>query len=546
MLLVLVGCSDVQPLGEGSAPSRSGTSEIPLDPDHAVQGGNLVMGLSQEPDALDPSTGTSRAGRMVFESICEKLYDINAEGDIVPMLATDMPTFSNEGQTLNIPIRDDADFSDGTHLDAEAVKISLERHLENPISARSSDMGPIESIRVVGDYEIQIELDEPFSPLVASLSDRAGMILSPTALDELGDDFAQDPSCVGPFTLENRVPQTHIEVTADPNYYDAESVHLDTITYQIMPDNNIRAANLRSRDIHVTDTVSPQDFDSLLQEAGSPINGLILESLGFQGMTLNIANADGVGEEPGEIDTVIAQEPEVRRALSMAIDREALVDVVFNRWYEPACTGMSPISIYADDNAADCPEHDPEQALDILEEAGVDTPVEVNLTVQNDQDQLRYAQALQASVQDAGFQINIIPTEWTALLDAQQSGNFEAVLVGWGGMLDPHNNLHNYLATGSGNNYSGISDEELDGHLNDAARTVDHEERVSLYAKAVDRQKEINGIIFTYRLSNLGAAHESVAGVWFSPDGIFRVSRAAFIDPEIADQDVDLEDQYVG
>ncbi|GAB3193037.1 ABC transporter substrate-binding protein [Nesterenkonia suensis] len=545
-LVALVGCSEVQEIGEQEVDSREGESSIPLAADDAVNGGDLVMALSQEPDALDPTTARTRAGRMVFESMCEKLYDIDAEGEIVPMLATDLPEYSQDETVLRITLRPDAVFSDGTPMDAEAVRISLERHLEHPTSARSSDMGPIEDVRAVADHEIEIELAEPFAPLVATLSDRAGMIMSPETLDELGDDFAQAPSCVAPFTLVERVPQTRIDVVADPHYYAADEVHLDSITYVIMPDHNIRAANLRSRDVHLTDTVSPQEFDALVEDDAGEVNGLILDSLGYQGLTLNIGNVDGTGQPPGEVDSVVAQEPAVREALSLAIDRESLVDVVFNNWYSPACTAMSPISPFADERATDCPEHDPDRAMELLEEAGVDIPVEIDLTVRNDQDSMRYAQALQASLEGAGFDLTIHPMEWTALLDAQDRGDFEAILVGWGGMIDPHNNLHNFYATGAGNNYSGLSDPELDEYLNEAARTVDHDERVEFYGQAVERAGELNNIIPTYRLSNLGAVHESIAGVWFSPDGILRVSGAAFVDTEAADEEIDVDELDLG
>ncbi|WP_084499447.1 ABC transporter substrate-binding protein [Brevibacterium album] len=538
----LVGCGQGPAGEETEPPSREGEPSVPLEPEQALDGGDLVMALSQEPDALDPTTARTRAGRMVFESMCEKLYDIDAEGEIVPMLASALPEFSDGDTVLTIPVREDAVFSDGTPLDAEAVEVSLARHLEHDTSARSSDMGPVADVRVVGDHAVEIELDEPFSPLLASLSDRAGMIMSPTALEELGDDFAQNPSCVGPFKFDERVPQTRISVVADPNYYDADQVRLDSIAYVIMPDNNIRSANLRSRDVHVTDTVSPQDFDALTQGEGTEVSPLVLDSLGFQGITVNVGNTDGVGQPAGEVDTLLAQEPEVRRALSLAIDRENLVDVVFNGWYQSACTPMSPISVFADETATDCPPYDPEGAREILEGLGVEMPVTIELTVQNNQDSLRYAQALQASVQEAGFEIDVQPTEWTALLDAQARGDYEAVLVGWGGMVDPHSNMHNYLASGSGNNYSGVSDEALDGDLNAATRTVDHDERVALYASAVERTAELNPMIFTYRLANLGAVHESVAGVWFSPDGILRLSRAAFVDPDAQADEIDVDD----
>ena len=108
-------------------------------------------------------------------------------------------------------------------------------------------MGPIDAIETPDERTVELRYKTPFAPITASLADRAGMIMSPTALKKLGDDFGNAPTCVGPFKFVDRVPQTSITVEKDPRYYDADEVHLDSITYRIMTDANIRAANLRSR-----------------------------------------------------------------------------------------------------------------------------------------------------------------------------------------------------------------------------------------------------------------------------------------------------------
>ena len=123
------------------------------------------------------------------------------------------------------------------------------------------------------------------------------MMLSPQALAENGDKFGDHPVCVGPFKFKERVPQTSISVERDPLYYDAGSVHLDSIDYRIMTDANIRAANLRSGDVQVADTISPQDVDALVQEEGLGV--LQIGSLGYQALTVNIGNVEGTGTPPG-------------------------------------------------------------------------------------------------------------------------------------------------------------------------------------------------------------------------------------------------------
>ena len=280
-----------------------------------------------------------------MNTMCEKLYDIDASGKVVPQLASALPTVSDGGRTVTIPVRDGVRFADGTDLDAEAVRTTFERNLTLKTSARRSELGPVSSVEAKDPRTVVVRYETPFAPLTAALADRAGMIMSPKALADLGDSFATHPTCVGPFSFVSRVPQTSITVKRDPLYYAADQVHLDTITYRIMADANIRAANLRSGDIQVADTISTQDVDALVKERD--VGVLQTSSLGYQAMTINLGNVDGAGEPPKQIDTPLARDPRVRLALAYAVDRDALVNSVFNNWYSPACSPIPPTSPYA-------------------------------------------------------------------------------------------------------------------------------------------------------------------------------------------------------
>lgn len=523
----LTACQPIQPLP--AAPVREDVTGVPLGEATIREGGDLMMALSAEPDRLDPTTSSSLYTRYVMQTMCQKLYDIDAEGEIVPQLATALPEVSEDGLTVTIPVRTDAVFADGVPFDAEAVRTTLERHLTLEGSTRKSELGPIAGIRAVGEDRVEISYERPFAPLTAALADRAGMMLSPQAIAENGADFGTSPVCVGPFKFVDRVPQTSITVERDPLYYDAEDVHLDTITYRIITDANIRAANLRSGDVQVADTISPQDVDALLKEDG--VGVLQVGSLGYQALTVNVGNVDGAGEPPGTIDTPVAQESAIRMALSMSIDREALVNTVFNSWFEPACSPVSPDSPYSSAPSEACPPYDPEGARQLLEDAGVETPYPLEMQVTNTPDTLRFGQALQAAVADGGFDLTVVPVEYSTLLDVQSQGDFEALQLGWSGRIDPHGNMFNFLSTGGGNNYSGYSNPELDEVLTSAAQINDVEGRAELYGKAVELVQRDNPIIYLYRQRNLTAYSTDVVGVETFTDGVVHLSDAAFIEP---------------
>jgi len=527
LALAVTGCQQVQ-TATTSDGAREDVPSAPIGDRTIVEGGDLVMALSAEPDRLDPTTSSSLYTRYVMETMCQKLYDIDAEGDIVPLLATELPDVSDDGLTVTIPVRTDAVFADGTPLDAEAVVTTLRRGLDKEDSSRRSELGPISDIAAVDDATVEVTYSEPFAPLTAALADRAGMVMSPTALAAAGDDFGDAPVCVGPYKFVERVPQTSITVERDPLYYDAGSAHFDTITYRIITDASIRAANLRSGDVQVADSMSTQDVGALRDDDSLTV--LEIGSLGYQGLTVNVGNQDGVGTDPVPLDTPLASDPEIRRALSMSVDREALVASVFNGLYDPACSPISPDSPFSTPASEACPEHDPEGARQILEDAGVSTPLTIDMQVSNNPDTVRFAQALQAQVAEGGFELSITPVEYSTLLDVQTRGDFEALQLGWSGRIDPHGNMFNFLSTGAGNNYSGYSDPDVDELLGDAAATTDVDDRAELYGQVVEQVQEDSPVIYLYRTRSLTALSDEIGGVSTFADGVVRLSEAAFVE----------------
>jgi peptide/nickel transport system substrate-binding protein len=522
---LLAGCVPIQHAASGG--NHVNSTGVPVGDQQVSPGGDLVMGMSAEPDKLDPTTSSSSLTRNVMSSICEKLYDLDANGQIVPQLTTELPTISGDGRTVTIPVRTGIVFADGTPFDANAVRTSLERHLTMKGSQRKSEMGPIESIEATDATHVVLHYKRPFAPITAALADRAGMIMSPKALAAEGANFGDSPVCVGPFKFVNRVPQTSITVTRDPLYYDAAHVHLDTITYRIMTDANIRAANLRSGDIQVADTISPQDVDALIKDP----NLKVLQSgyLGYRGITINTGNVDGAGKPPKPIDTPIARDARVRAAFSYSVDRKTLVDTVFNNWFEPACSPIAPETAYASPASNACPPFDPQRSRQLLAEAGVKVPLTVTLQVANAQDELRYAQALQASVAEGGFDLRIVPVEYATSLDVRKQGGFELMQIGWSGRIDPDANTSSFLATSASSNYGGFSSPQLDDLLSQAARITDTAQRAELYGKAVELIQRENPIVYLYRMRNLTVHSTRVAGVEVYADGIVRLGKAAFV-----------------
>lgn len=506
-----------------SAPDEPEGQESFQDDAPAGEGGELTVALAEEPDALDPSIGRTFVGRIVFANMCEKLYDTDAELDVVPQLAAELPDISEDGKTVTIPIREGILFNDGTKLDAEAVKTSIERHQDITGSARSAELAPVESVKVVDPLTVQLNLSQPSAPLTALLADRSGMIMSPTQLEKLGDSFGDDPVCVGPFEFAERRAGDAIVLERAEDYYDADKVHLDKVTFSIIDQGPVRAANLRSGDVDIAERLDTTSLEQI--EAEESLRLYEATSIGYQGITINVGNVDGIDKPFGEREAPIASDPRIREAFELAIDREAINDVVYGGRYEPSCSPIAPSSEFAPTDL-DCGERDVEAAKALLEEAGVQTPVPVELTVSTDQTSVRLGQVIQELAKEAGFAVKAKPTEFVSALDLADAGEFDTFQIGWSGRVDPDGNIYDTHHSEGALNISGAHDEDVDKLLEMGRTTVDTEQRKQIYADVIDAIRERRNIIYLYHENLFTGASADVVGLEYHGDGLLRLKSA--------------------
>ena len=205
----------------------------------------LRIGLAEDPDILDPTLARTYVGRIVFASICDKLFDINEHLDVVPQLALSHET-SPDGKTVTIKLRPNVTFQDGEKFDAEAAKYSLERHVTMTGSFRKPELAAVDHVEVVDPLTIKLVLKAPFAPLIALLTDRAGMMVSPKAAKAEGDKFGLHPVCAGPYKFVERVAQDRIVVEKYAGYWNAKNIFIDRIVYRPIVDATVRLASLKS------------------------------------------------------------------------------------------------------------------------------------------------------------------------------------------------------------------------------------------------------------------------------------------------------------
>src|SRR5580692_4024552 len=210
----------------------------------AQSGDMLRIGIRDDPDILDPTFSRTYVGTVVMTALCDKLFDFDAKLNIVPGLATGYQWA--DSRTLLIRLRRGVQFQNDEKFDADAVKYTLERHLNTSGSFRRSEISAMDHAEVVDPLTVRVVMKQAFSPFVAILTDRAGMMVAPKAAEAGGKNFGLHPVCAGPFRFIERIAQDHITLERFPGYWDAARIHYGRVTYRIIPDSSIRLANLRT------------------------------------------------------------------------------------------------------------------------------------------------------------------------------------------------------------------------------------------------------------------------------------------------------------
>ncbi len=480
----------------------------------------IVVALNQDPDILDPTLARTYVGRIVFEHICEKLYDLDERLHIFPQLAADLPAVSDGGRTVTIKLRSGVKFNDGTPLNAEAMKFSLDRHRTMKGSNRRSELDPLTSIEVVDPLTVRLRLKSPFSPLTALLTDRAGVPVSPTAAQKLGEKFGTAPVCVGPWQFVERVPQDRIVVERSPHYFDQGVARFDRIVFRIISDDNVRLANLRSGDIDVMHLVAPTDATSLKKEGRFEVSNVT--GLGYNSVTINLRNKNGKTKAPGNLGTPLANDPRVREALELAIDREALNQVVWDGLHTVGCTAIGPNSPFSD-RARKCPARDVARAKKLLADAGHGSGYAFEMVVVNNPQQRRVGEVIQGMARDAGLTITLTPKEFASSLKDNDDGKHQAFLIGWSGRVDPDANIHQNQTCGGSLNATLACDEKVDALLNKAREVSDAAQRAALYRDANELMLARRNIIYLYHPNYIVAFPRNLKGYRAVPDGLIRL-----------------------
>jgi peptide/nickel transport system substrate-binding protein len=472
----------------------------------------LRIGLREDPDILDPTLGSSYVGRIVYAAMCDKLFDLDTKLNIVPQLATG---FRYESPTsLVLTLRPGVTFHDGEKFDAEAAKYSLNRHLNLKGSMRAGEINAIETIEIIDPLTIRLKLKNPAAQLLAQLTDRAGIMVSPKAAEALGDKFGTAPVCAGAYAFESRLPQDRITLKRYPGHWNAKEFHFDTVTYMPIPNSPVRLANLQAGSLDLVEFIAPTDIPAVQKDPKLKL--MESDALGYTGININVNNGPAA-------QTVLGQNPLVRQAFEAAIDRKAIIDVVFNGMFTPTIQANTPSSPFFVPKFAP-PGRDLAKAKALLAQAGVKLPVPVELTITISPETVQVAEVIQSMVAEAGFDLKLKTMEFASSLQAGYKGDFQAYMIGWSGRSDADGNMWALMHSKGTFNYGRHSNPAMDKLLDDARLETDVAKRRDIYSQVWDIQRQDLPLIYLYMGKNIVGMKKNLDGFQQVPDGLIRLT----------------------
>ncbi len=481
------------------------TSQHAMATPQGTPGGTLTVALDSDFIGFDPHGASAGIDRSVYTSIYNTLVTVDRDLNIVPELAESWDT--PDETTYIFHLRQGVKFHDGTDFNAQAVKSNFDWILDEAnASPRRPELSSISEVTVVDDNTVKVSLNEPFAPLLAILTDRAGYIVSPVAREKYGDDLTRNPVGTGPFEFVEHVRDDHSTFKRFEGYWESGLPLLDQIVYRPVPDSTAALTSLRTGAVDFLYAVDPKDVPTI--ETTSGISYLEGPSVGYQGLWINTSAGPLANKS-------------LREAVTHAIDRETLLNIAY-RDVGQIASGPVPPSSWAFDPELSVTTYDPELARQKLAEGGQPNGFDMVLKVANAPLGQLVTQLIQAQLAEVGIRVQVQSLEFGALLQAGEDNDFDALSLGWSGRIDPDGNIEPIFHTNGAFNYGRYSNPKIDKLIADGRQTSDRAERIHIYQQISDIINEDVAYMFTYFEPSAFAKVDSVKGFEVTPDGLMR------------------------
>jgi peptide/nickel transport system substrate-binding protein len=476
--------SQAQPASPTSPPAAKPTqapaaTTAPTQPaaKPAAAGGTLTFVLENDVIDFDPLRSRAFVDRNIHYQIYDSLVRIDASGKIVPWLAEKWDT-SADGKQVTFSLRKEVKYHDGTPFDAESVKWNIDRYRTTQGSARSGELAPVDSVEAVDASTVRFNLKTPFSPLLALLVDRAGMMVSRKGVEAGGEDFTRKAfkAGTGPFVLTEAIKDDHMTLDKNPDWWGKDASGgklplLDKIVIKPVTNGDVRLTNIKTGDGHIANNVSPKDVASVKTDSS---------------MTYQEKPAFNWGSLiPNRREGFVFNEARYIKALSMAIDRKEILDKAFFGVGTVGYGSVAPLHFAFEQNFKPFEKADVDGAKKLVADVGRG-PLSFEFMVPSgDPALLQQAQLIQAQLRKADIDAQISQLEFAQILELQSKHEFKGITyVGWSGRIDPDANTYDHVYSGRPFNDSSYSNKDVDNYLDEQRSTTDEAKRKDALRKA--------------------------------------------------------------
>ncbi len=496
-----------------AAPGEEEDEEADDAPGDVADDETFTMAVGVDFDTFDPAGTTTTTVSNMVSYMVETLTRIDEEGEIHPNLATDWE-ISDDGLTYTLELRDDVVFHDGAEFNAEAVVFNLDRirdpEVEVPIRAAFEG---IESATAVDDHTVEIQLSEPFPPLISALSFEVSSILSPDSMEAEGNSYTDytRPVGTGPYTYGEYTTGERFTVQRFDDYW-GELPYYSDVEFQIVPEAATRVSQLRAGDVDMIILPPISDLPALEDDDG-----------------VEVLLAPGNRQIFMAINNNTIDDPRIRQAMNYAVDRQSIIDNVLFGAADAVDAPMDP-SLVGYCSVGEW-EYDPDRARELLAEADAEG-LEIDFIAPTGRyiQDFEVAQAVAGFLEEVGFSVPSVDTmDWpsyvgaiTAEADDQEQ---DLHLLGWApSYMDSFQHMvifqsnqqpPNGLATAFYDN------SEVDSLLAEAASEPDEDARQQLYCDASEIIWDEAPHIFMYSQRFPIAYSSDVTDVSYRPNESF-------------------------
>jgi peptide/nickel transport system substrate-binding protein len=383
----------------------------------AAQGrrGELIAGLSERMLTLDPANHYSISATSVLRHVYDPLVDVTNDSKFVPALAETWQAVNNT--TWRFTLRKDVKFHDGSPFNADSVVYTLKRARDNTKLIKQFVYADIEDVQKDGDFAVKVVSKRPFGSLPAHLT-MLGMLPASAAANE--DEFFKKPIGTGPFKFASWTHGDHVVLTANPGYWKPGIPKVEKVTFRFIPELSTRVAAMRAGELHVIDRVWPDMVQTLRSSPGVKV--LDTPAVEAQRWIFQLA------KDP-------VKDPRVRKAVSLAIDRDVIIKDLLLGYARPVESPIPP-GLIGHTNLGKKP-YDPEKARQILKQAGYQN-LQLDFVLMKDlyPKQLEIVQAVAAMLGEVGIKVNIKNLEIATAREQRSAGTYDMFFSGWAHM--PH------------------------------------------------------------------------------------------------------------